>query len=972
MAKYNWKALEKKWQKRWAYAKVHEADPDPRLPKYFVTAAYPYPNSPQHIGHGRTYTIADANARFHRMRGYNTLYPMGFHYTGTPLYAMAKRLSQGDQEIIQTFTDVYRIPRSDLEGLKEPRKMAEYFRNEIKKGMIEIGFSIDWRREFTTTDRLYNRFIQWHFRWLKDHGYITKGTHPVAWCPNDKNPVGVVDIQGDIEPELGEMRLIKFHHDGTVYPTATLRPETIFGVTNIWVNPQASYVQAAVDGEEWVVSRAAVDILEHQNHEVKIEKEFPGKELLWKFVQNPMNQSKIPILPADFVEPDTGTGVVMSVPGHAPYDYQALMDLKSSAAGSIEPEMAIVRKTEPISIIRLEGFSDLPAADVVRKFGVSGQKDSRLDEATKDLYSKEFHDGVMNDNAKPYSGMSVETARTAIVNDLTRDGQMSVLYELVNRPLTCRCGARLVVHVVNNQWFINYGDESWKKKAHQCLDQMAILPEERRGEFNYTVDWLRERACARKVGLGTRLPWDQEWIVEALSDSVIYMSYYILSKYISREWTSFKKFEKEPDQLTDSFFNYIFLGEGNPDAISKETGLSKRVIESIRKEFQYFYPVDIRHSAKDLVSNHLSFYIFNHTALFPEERWPRGIVANGFVLMNGEKMSKSLENIVPLRQAIAKFGADPLRLGTISTAELNQDTDFSESLATTLQERLVNLIQQSRKFGPKKTGKKVYSVLDRWMLNRLNLSAQSATAAMEKLRVREVVNIVLYHLDNDAAWYQRRVGPKSSKGDSRNNVLHEVYDFRARMLAPLAPHVAEEMWAALGNKGLVAEAEWPKANERLIDSKAEVSESIIKQTLEDTGEILRTTGMTAKKITFYVAPAWKWQIYQKALADSANGKKQGDFIKDVMGSTELRGMGKAAADYAAKSITQATQMKEELRRLRRGVELNEKRILEDAAKFFERELKAEVQVLQEGEAGVYDPKGKAKYAEPYRPAILVE
>ena len=84
MGKFNWRALEKKWQKKWAWSKIDEADPDPRRPKYFVTAAYPYPNSPQHIGHARTYTIADVNARFHRMNGYNTLYPMGFHYTGTP------------------------------------------------------------------------------------------------------------------------------------------------------------------------------------------------------------------------------------------------------------------------------------------------------------------------------------------------------------------------------------------------------------------------------------------------------------------------------------------------------------------------------------------------------------------------------------------------------------------------------------------------------------------------------------------------------------------------------------------------------------------------------------------------------------------------------------------------------------------------------------------------------------------------
>src|SRR5207249_5856848 len=84
-------------------------------------------------------------------------------------------------------------------------------------------------------------------------------------------------------------------------------------------------------------------------------------------------------------------------------------------------------------------------------------------------------------------------------------------------------------------------------------------------------------------------------------------------------------------------------------------------------------------------------------------------VANGFVLMAGDKMSKSLENIIPLRQAVAKFGADPLRIATLATAELNQDTDFSETLATTIQDRLVSLISQSRKLGRKTTARTVYS-----------------------------------------------------------------------------------------------------------------------------------------------------------------------------------------------------------------------------------------------------------------------
>ena len=341
--------------------------------------------------------------------------------------------------------------------------------------------------------------------------------------------------------------------------------------------------------------------------------------------------------------------------------------------------------------------------------------------------------------------------------------------------------------------------------------------------------------------------------------------------------------------------------------------------------------------------------------------------------MAGDKMSKSLENIIPLRQAVAKFGADPLRIGTLATAELNQDTDFNETLATTIQDRLIGLISQSRKLRRKMAAKRAYSTLDRWMLSRLNTAIQAATMAMERLRVREVVNIVLYHLENDAAWYQRRLGPKKTKGDARNQVLRQVFDSKARMLAPLAPHVAEEMWSILGNKGLVVRAEWPKPDDRLHDKTAEASESIVKQTLEDTGEILKATGLTAKSITYYAAGQWKLSIYQKALtAAQSDPKRQGEFIKEIMSDPDLRAIGKPAADYAAKSYQQATQMKEELRESRVGVQPNEKKVLEDASDFFKREFRAEIHVSQEGEKELRDPKGRSRFAEPYRPAIFIE
>jgi len=110
------KQIESKWQKKWEEARIFETIPDPNKPKYFITVAYPYPNSPQHIGHGRTYTLADVHARYMRMRGYNVLLPMAFHYTGTPVLAMSKRLAANDEDLIDTFVRIYKVPKKLLKS----------------------------------------------------------------------------------------------------------------------------------------------------------------------------------------------------------------------------------------------------------------------------------------------------------------------------------------------------------------------------------------------------------------------------------------------------------------------------------------------------------------------------------------------------------------------------------------------------------------------------------------------------------------------------------------------------------------------------------------------------------------------------------------------------------------------------------------------------------------------------------------
>ena len=173
-----WHTVENKWLSFWNENKTNNSDVEYSKKKFFITVAYPYPNSPQHIGHGRTYTLADVHARYHKLKGFNVLFPMGFHYTGTPILGMSKRVQSGDIEIIDNFKNIYRIDENTIHSFVNPLNIAKYFHNEIKLGMIEMGYSIDWRREFTTIDALYKKFISWQFKTLREIGVIEQGSHP--------------------------------------------------------------------------------------------------------------------------------------------------------------------------------------------------------------------------------------------------------------------------------------------------------------------------------------------------------------------------------------------------------------------------------------------------------------------------------------------------------------------------------------------------------------------------------------------------------------------------------------------------------------------------------------------------------------------------------------------------------------------------------------------------------------------------
>ena len=955
-----WNEIESKWRKRWNDTKDFETDPNTKEKK-FITVAYPYPNSPQHIGHGRTYTLADVHARFYRMKGFNVLFPMAFHYTGTPILGMAKRVEAKDKEIIENLKNLYGVPEESIKTFVEPIKIADYFHKEIKTGMIEMGYSIDWRREFTTIDPVYSKFIEWQINILREKNLIIQGSHPVGWCPKDQNPVSQHDTLGDVEPDFTEYILIKFKYEDYIIPTATLRPETIFGVVNLWVNPEIIYKKITVDDEKWIVSAECAYKLEFLDKKITYDGEIKGSELIGKSVIVPHRNESIVMLPASFVESGTGTGMVMSVPAHAPFDYQALEDLKKA---KIEPKLAsLVNKIMPISIIQTDGYGENPAKEAVERFGVKDQSDPKLEEATKEVYGKEFYGGKLKQNTEKFAGIKVAYAKDTIKEWLIENKHADILLELTNTPVRCRCGAECVVKVLNNQWFLNYGDKDWKELATKCFDEMNILPQEIRSEFNYVIGWLRERACARQHGLGTKLPWDKNWIVESLSDSVIYMAYYIISKFVNNGTLKAEKLSKE-------FFDYIFLDTGDANKVSAITGMPENIINEIKKEFQYFYPVDSRHSGRDLVPNHLTFFVLNHVAIFPESNWPKEIVVNGSVLMNGSKMSKSMGNIIPLRKAIQDYGADPIRLAIIISAELLQDADFNMESVSGIQNKLEALYNECSVLKSEKID--TLEAEDRWIKSKTQNIISQVTLAVEKMRLREALHDILFAFESDLSWYMKRANAK--KRNNISGILHEINSTRIAMLSPFAPHIAEEMWEKLGHSGMVSKSRWPEFSQSNVDATAIHSEEYLKSTIDDIAKILKVTKITPQKITIYTADSFKFKVYHSILEKIIAGQtNMGIIMKELISSPDTQDV-KKNPDFVQKTIKDILSEPTEIRRTKlESKNFDEKSFLvNELAEIGKKEFGVEIQVFSELDLDIYDPKEKARHARPFKPAILIE
>ncbi|KAL3267329.1 hypothetical protein HHI36_011460 [Cryptolaemus montrouzieri] len=725
--------------------------------KFFCNFPFPYMNGRLHLGHTFSLSKCEFAVRYQSLIGKKCLFPFGFHCTGMPIKACADKLKreielygcppQFPEEKVEVVEKEDIIPKDKSKAKKskvvakagtskfqwnimrslglDDKEIAKftdadywirYFPPLAVQDLTRIGLHVDWRRTFITTDAnpFFDSFVRWQYIRLKERNKVQFGKRHTIYSPKDGQPCMDHDRStgegvGPQEYTLIKMKICKIDSpklsalakDKNIFlVAATLRPETMYGQTNCWVHPDIKYIAfECKNGDVFICTERAARNMSFQGFtavdgKFDIFVQLTGQDLLGCCLTSPLTSYEyLYALPMLTIKADKGTGIVTSVPSDSPDDYAALVDLKKKQPlrekYGITFEMVL--PYQPIPILEIPDLGNLAAPTLYDKLKIQSQNDKdKLLEAKEMVYLKGFYEGVLL--VGEYKGSKIQDVKKKIQNQLISKNEAAIYYE-PEKTIMSRSGDECVVALCD-QWYLSYGEESWKKQAEKCLSNMNTYHDEVRKNFIASLNWLHEYACSRTYGLGTKLPWDEQWLIESLSDSTIYMAYYTIAHLL--QGNSFRGDKPNDlgitaDQLTPEVWDYVFF----KNAPFPKTSIKKESLDQMKHEFEFWYPVDLRVSGKDLIQNHLTYYLYNHCAIWPEDesKWPKGIRANGHLMLNSAKMSKSDGNFLTLSEAVDKFSADGMRLCLADAGDSVEDANFVESNADAAILRLYTFIE---------------------------------------------------------------------------------------------------------------------------------------------------------------------------------------------------------------------------------------------------------------------------------------
>jgi leucyl-tRNA synthetase len=381
-----------------------------------------------------------------------------------------------------------------------------------------------------------------------------------------------------------------------------------------------------------------------------------------------------------------------------------------------------------------------------------------------------------------------------------------------------------------------------------------------------------------------------------------------------------------------------------------------KVLNEMRASFLYWYPVDLRNSAKELIPNHLTFFAFHHAALFPEGLWPRGFSVNGMIQIEGQKMSKSRGVFVTWRQALEKYGADALRATLALAADGMDDADWKSKNAEDLRVKIDSLFPFLER-NLSESVKRDPNHLDRWLISTTRRRIEETTVSLESMKIRRGLAVALNDVWNDVRWYLRR------EPEPRRQTLQLVFESWIRLLSPFIPFAAEELNRRSGGKGIISIADWPSPRDFPTDQVAETSEVLVNRVLDDARNLLKIFKQSKSRLNIYVGSDEARNYFLELAAAERDHTDRGAVIKKYA-RTGIK---------PERIIKHRHELGEALVALLSSTpEFDEYDVLASAAKFISREIGLEVAVFKAGKGEIYDPTKKAVSALPFKPAFYLE
>ena len=710
--------LEGKIRSFWEKENLYKFTPNSNKPVFSIDTPPPYVNSPVHIGHAYTYTIMDAIARFHRMTGFNVLFPMGLDKNGLPIEVQTEKKFN---------ISVHNTPREEF--ISKCKELIEEAGDASLDTFKGLGLSCNsWKTEYKlggkydTDDPEYRKLTQEIFIDLWKRGLLYEDDKPTNYCPVCRTTIS--DAEVEYTEKETKLNFIKFKVKEPFEEiiVATTRPELLSTCKILLYNPE---------DKRYIHLKNRTAVVPIFNHEVKI-------------------------IPHPYAKMEYGSGLVM-----------------------------------------ICSFGDFEDLRILRELRIAPTY--AIDE-----------NGRMKSSAGAYNGLTVKEARGKIIEDLRIDGLLQKQESLLHREPRCWRSKNAVEFIAMKEFYLKQVE--FKKELLHLSDQMKFFAPEAR---QFLIDWINslniDWVISRRRYYGTEIPL---WYCRNCKFVVVPEP----GKYY-QPWK-----EKAPIKSCPKCKSKEFIGETRVFDTWFDSSHSNMYILGYlwdKKFFKKNYPCSLRPQGRDIVRTWLYFTLLESLLLLKKKPFENCWIHMYVVDQKGEKMSKSLGNVVNPQDVLKRYGAEAFRLwvfleGDITRGDIRCSFQRIEGTSKFLN-KLWNISRFISMFPEHKSAKLINT--DKWILAELSKLIDECNEACENFnffatanKIREFTwNVFADHYVEMVKSRTYGEGVSKSEQKSAQYTLHLILGTILKLLSPIIPYFTDYIWRELYSKKTIHIEQFPAA-----------------------------------------------------------------------------------------------------------------------------------------------------------------